>query len=102
MITCDGGHVNQVRRDLSVLEPLYREGEVLVLRRRGDGVATLRLIAILGGEPDIDMLAGEVARPPEAAEDEAAHPRRFIEDLDHLGKLPVQSPQYRCSRHGSP
>jgi hypothetical protein len=48
------------------------------------------------------VLAGEVTRPARAAEDEAAHPRRFIEDLDYLREVPVQSPEYRCSRHGSP
>jgi hypothetical protein len=95
-------HVDQVGGNLSLLEPLYREAEMLVLRRRGDGVTALRLITILGGEPDVDVLAGEVTRPPGAAEDQAPHPRRFIEDLDYLGELPVQSPEYRCSRHGSP
>jgi hypothetical protein len=95
-------YIDQVGGDLSLLEPLNREDEMLVLRRRSDGVAALRLITILGGEPDIDVLAGEVTRPPGAAEDQAPHPRRFIEDLDYLGELPVQSPEYRCSRHGSP
>ena len=55
--------VGQIRRDLAVLEPFDRQRERCVLRRRGDRVRALRLVAILGGETDVDVLAGDVPGP---------------------------------------
>ena len=55
--------VGEVGRDLAVVEPLDGELEAAVLGRRGDRVAALRLVAVLGGQPDVDVLAGAVAGP---------------------------------------
>ena len=72
---------------------------------RRNRVAALRLVAVLGGQADVDVLAGPVARPARDVEHEARDPRRLRHALDELREEPPkgsQSPQYRCSRHGSP
>jgi hypothetical protein len=55
-------HIRQIRGDLAVVEPLDRELDELVLGRGGDRVAALSLITVLGGEADVDVLAGAVGR----------------------------------------
>jgi hypothetical protein len=37
------------------------EHELLVLGSRGDRVASLRLVAVLGGQPDVDVLTRAMA-----------------------------------------
>ena len=54
--------VDEVGRDLAVVQALDGERERGVLGRRGDRVAALRLVAVLGRQPDVDVLAGAVAR----------------------------------------
>ena len=85
-------HVREVRGDLAVVEPLDREREEVVLRRGGDGVAALGLVAVLGGEADVHVLAGAVAGPPGQVEHDALRPRGLGHELDHAGELPGQSP----------
>src|SRR5437867_2421073 len=63
--------VGQVRRDLPVVEPLDGQEQLGVLGTGRDRVAALRLIAVLGGEPDIDVLPGVVAGPGRRFEQEA-------------------------------
>ena len=55
--------VDEIRRDLAVLEPLDGQHEVPVLRRRRDRVAALRLIAVLGGQAHVDVLARAMTGP---------------------------------------
>jgi hypothetical protein len=53
----------QIGRDLAILDQLDRQCESGFLRGGGDRVGALRLIAVLGGEADVDVLAGEVSGP---------------------------------------
>ena len=71
-------------------------------RRGGDRVAALRLVAVLGGQADVEVLAGSVTGPAGDVEDDRPDARRFGHEVDDLGDEPGQSPQYRCSSHGSP
>ena len=50
--------VDQERRDLAVRDALDGQVELrLVGRRRGDRVAALGLVAVLRGQPNVDVLA---------------------------------------------
>jgi hypothetical protein len=60
------------------------------------------LIAILGGETEIDVLAGKVTRPTGHVQPDAPDPGCLCDELNHLTDEPAQSPAYRCSFHGSP
>ncbi len=93
--------VSKVRRHLAVVEALDRDCERLP-RRRGDRVASLRLVAVLGGQAHVEVLAGPVSRPGGGVEDDGDHARGLSNGVRDLGDLPRQSPQYRCSCHGSP
>ncbi len=55
--------VGEVRRHLAVVEPLDRELDASAVGRRGDRVAALGLVAVLGRQPDVDVLAGAVPGP---------------------------------------
>ena len=94
--------VGEVRRHLAPVEALHRQVQLRDVRRRGDGVAALRLIAVLRGQANVNVLAGPVSRPCGWIEDDAPHPGGLVDHFDHGRDLPVQSPWYRCSRHGSP
>ena len=74
--------VDEVRRDLAVVEPLDGEHERSILGRRGDRVAALRLVAVLGGQADVDVLTCPVARSSRGAQHEALDPRRLLDRLD--------------------
>ena len=84
--------VDEVRRDLAVVDPLDGELEVLVAGRRRDRVAALRLVAVLGREPDVDVLAREVAGPVGRVEHDRARAGRLVAELDDGRELPAQSP----------
>jgi hypothetical protein len=94
--------VHQVGRDLAVVEALDRELDASSVRRRRDRVAPLCLIAVRSGQADVDVLSGSMPCPGRNVERDRLDPRRLPRDLDDLRDLPAQSPQYRCSRHGSP
>ena len=85
--------VGQVGGDLAVVEALDRELDASAVRRRGDRVAALRLIAVLGRQPDVDVLAGAVAGPAGDVEDDRLDARRLGDDVDDLRELPGQSPE---------
>jgi hypothetical protein len=53
----------QVGGDLAVIDSLDRQCELCALRRRCDRVRALSLVAVIGGEPDVDVLAGGVPSP---------------------------------------
>ena len=93
--------VHEVGRDLAFLEALDGEREA-VAGRGGDRVAALGLVAVLGGEAHVEMLAGAVTGPAVDFELERPHPRSLLDRAGHRGGQPAQSPQYRCSSHGSP
>ena len=84
--------VGEVRRYFAVLEPLDRQNLVVVLGRGRQRVAALRLVAVLGGEAHVDVLAGAVSGPVGAVEDDAADPRSLVDQLENRGELPGQSP----------
>jgi hypothetical protein len=94
--------VCQVRRHLAVVETLDGEDELAVLRRGRDRVAALCLVAVLGREAHVHVLAGQVALPAVGVEHDALRPGVLRDDIDHPRELPGQSPVYRCSFHGSP
>jgi hypothetical protein len=84
--------VDEVRRDLSVGQALDGELEVLVVRRRGDRVAPLGLVAVLGGQAHVGVLARAMARPVRAAEDDRADARGLGPGPQDLREPPGQSP----------
>ena len=55
--------IRQVGRDFTIVKTLDEQFDPAVFRRRGYGAAALGLVAVLGGEPDIDMLASSVTLP---------------------------------------
>ena len=85
-------HVREVWGDLAVVEPLDREREEVVVGRGGDRVAALGLVAVLGGEADVHVLAGAVAGPCGQVEHDALRLRGLGHQLDHASELPGQSP----------
>jgi hypothetical protein len=93
--------VHQVRGDLAVLEPLDRDRQRLA-GGGGDRVRALGLVAVLGGQAHVEVLARAVIAPAVDVEHERAHPGRLLFERRNLCGEPGQSPQYRCSSHGSP
>ena len=62
-----------------------------------------RLVAVLGGQPHVEVLAGAVAGPAVDVEHERLDARRLLDDVEATAASSQrQSPQYRCSSHGSP
>src|SRR5205807_3683024 len=57
-----------------------------------DRVAALGLVAVPSGQPDVDVLAGEVTRPIRDVEQKARHARRLMDELDELGLSPQEGP----------
>jgi hypothetical protein len=57
------GLVDEPGRHLPALEPLDREREPQRLGRGGDRVAPVGLVAVIRGEPDIDVLPRAMAGP---------------------------------------
>ena len=91
----------EIGRDLPVVEHLDGDRDRLT-RRRGDRVAPLCLVAVLGRQAHVEVLSGAVSGPTRHVEDDGADARSFADEPDDLGDEPGQSPQYRCSRQGSP
>jgi hypothetical protein len=86
--------VGQIRRDLAVLESFDRQRERCVLRGRGDRVRALCLVAVLGGETDVDVLAGDVSRPAGHVEDQRLGARSLDEHVGD-GAEPPRDPSRR-------
>ena len=55
--------VDEVRRDLTVFEALYGQDQIGVFGSGRDRIAALGLIAIFGGETDVDVAVGGVTGP---------------------------------------
>src|SRR5207237_10369166 len=51
---------------------------------------------------DVEVLARAVSGPTGDVEDERPNAWGLVDDLGDLRRFPGQSPQYRCSSHGSP
>src|SRR6476659_878468 len=94
--------IREVGRDLTVLEALDGQIDPRTVGRRRDRVAALCLIAVVCGQPDVDVLTRTVSGPPRHVEGDRLRLTRLRRELDDLRGAPVQSPQYRCSFHGSP
>jgi hypothetical protein len=50
------------------------------------------LVTILGGQPNVELLAGTVTGPVRNVQDDALGSRGFVDQLDDRRELPVQSP----------
>ena len=59
----DLGLAHEPRGDLAVVDQLDRQAREAAGGRGREGVRALRLVAVLGGQADIDVLAGDVAGP---------------------------------------
>lgn len=60
---------------LPVVDPLDRQRQSRVLGRRGDRLGALGLIPVLRRQANVDVLAGEVARPRRQLQAERLGPR---------------------------
>src|SRR5829696_9487713 len=69
--------VGQVRGDLAVLEALDGQPDERVAGRRRDRVAALRLVAVLGGQADVDVLPGAMPGPAGDVETDRLDARRL-------------------------
>ena len=81
---------------------LHRELEAGAVLGGGDRVRALRGVTVLGGQLHVHVLAGPVTGPARHVEHEGARGRGLVFGRVEGGDAPVQSPWYRCSRHGSP
>ena len=72
--------VDEVGRHLTVVEPLHGEHEIAVFRPRGDRVAALSLVPVLGREAHIDVLAGAMPGPGRNLQHDASGPRRLVSE----------------------
>jgi hypothetical protein len=79
--------LDQVGRHLAVVDQLDGQLERAALRRRRDRVRALRLVAVLRGQPDVDVLARAVPGPLRHVEHERPRARRLHDELAH-GRLP--------------
>ena len=83
-------------RHLAALDELDREVDLArAFGRRGDRVAALGPVAVVGGEPYVDVLAGAVTRPVRHVEDQGVHPLGFGDDRGDPHGPPGQSPVAR-------
>src|SRR5215218_8457152 len=82
--------IRQVGRDLAILQTLDEELDPAVFRCRGYGVTALRLVTVLGGEPDIYMLARPVPLPARNVQEQTLRPRRVWAGLDDLADTPCE------------
>jgi hypothetical protein len=83
--------VGEIRRDLAVIEPFDGDRHRLAGRRR-DRVGPLGHVAVLVGQPDVQVLPGLVAGPVRHVERERPHRGGLDRYRPDLGDLPGQSP----------
>src|SRR5215831_16371688 len=82
--------IEEIRRNFTVFYALGGQHEQFFLRWRGDRIAALRLIPIVGCESDIDMLTGQMSWPTGRFQKQALHARRLDHDVAHFSELPLQ------------
>src|SRR5207249_7404526 len=97
----DDDGVEEEGRDLAIRDPLHRDVDLSgALGLRRDRVASLRRVAVVGGEADVVMLPRPVRSPVGKREREGFHLSGLrLDGRDH-GDLPFesalhQSPVYR-------
>jgi hypothetical protein len=83
---------DEVRRDLAVVDELDGELDRVELRRRGDRVRALGLVAVLGGQAHVGVLAGAVPGPVGHVEHERDRARRLGDHLAHGDRAPHDRP----------
>src|SRR5437660_257157 len=84
--------VYEVGRYLTSVDALDRDRHPAAVGRRRDRIASLSLVTVVGGQPDVHVLAGLVPRPIRAVEHKAAHPGGLVYPTDDLTDQPGQSP----------
>src|SRR5215204_3069167 len=94
-------HLGEVGRHRAIVQPVHRKHEPLVLRGGGYGVASLGLVAIGGGQPHVDMLAGLVPLPVGNVEHQTLGSRGLGHHLNHVREAPGK-PTRLYGHHASP
>ena len=84
--------VDQVRRNLTVVQTLDGEHDVLRGQPHVDVLAAMRLVAVLRGQPHVDVLIGAMSRPVWQLESDALRPGGLFDELDDGSQVPGQSP----------
>src|SRR6202011_6107269 len=85
--------VSEIGGDLTVVDADDGQLEACAVWRRCDRVAALRLVAVFGGQADVDVLPGAVSGPAGDVDGDRLDARRLDDDVDDLRDLPGQSPQ---------
>ena len=67
--------LDEKRRDLALVDELHGDLDSVSVLRSGDRIGALRLVAVFGGEADVDVLAGAVAGPSGDIQHDRANPR---------------------------
>ena len=81
--------VDEEGRDLPVLQSLDGQDEAFPVGRGCQRVAPLGLVAVLGRQADVDVLAGAMAGPAGDVEDQARDARCLRDELDELRQQPA-------------
>src|SRR4029077_15920600 len=63
-------NVGDIWRDLAIFEAVDRQRDPCVPRCRSDGVAALRLVAVLRRQPHVHVLTRAATGPPRDVDDE--------------------------------
>ena len=73
--------LGEIGRHLAVVDPLDRERQRRILRRRRDRVGALGLVPVVRRQAHVDVLAGLVSGPVGHVEHERPRRRRLVDDL---------------------
>ena len=87
--TCDD--LMEERRHLADVEAFDDQFDRVAVRGGSDRVAALRLVAVGGGQPDIDMLPGDEGERIGRPDEEALHRRGLVEDTLDRRLLPHEA-----------
>src|SRR6185312_931310 len=82
--------LRQIRGDLAVVDPLDGQLDARAAGGRRDRIAPLSLIAVVGGQTDVNVLASPMTGPVLNVEGECLDPIRFGPHVRNLGDVPVQ------------
>jgi hypothetical protein len=93
-------HARQIRRDLAVVDPLDGQREPALLGAGPDRVGALRLVAVGRGQADVDVLAGDVARPVREVEHDRDRVRVLLHDLGDRADPPRDGVGREQGAHG--
>ena len=84
--------VDEVRRHLAVVDAVDGDRDARAVGGGGDGVAPLDLIAVLGRQPHVNVLARLMTRPVGNVQHEAPNLGGLVDSINEVGDLPGQSP----------